>query len=235
MSNSRYTAVHADAHDVDRHFDVKLEHAAGVLGQYLTDVSDVHTPIHVIDLAPLIVGRMEQYRITQEVASEHISGLMKARVTNESTGIGLIEKQSKAGRTYYAPGLVYLDLDDAYSRSFGLPDVPAIGFGSLLTTDRFYEPGSCEAVAVYFEPEFTEQRRGMWDGAPTSFASEWDPNGYQAIVRTFASRSAAKAARRELIEAVKTIATPLTDTAVEPDSFQDNSWQEPDLSNDTDF
>lgn len=222
---SRYASVHADAHDVDRHLDARLEEAQGVLGLYVDPPS--LRPFHAVALEPLIERKAKVSGLSLDAAEARVQQLLKERCTSERTGISVKTQVAKStGREFTAPALVYLDEDHLYSRSFGLPDVPAIAFGDLITTDSMYEAGKVEAIACFFDPTLTELTHSVYRGVPEVRSDEWDPRGYIAICRTFPSHSDAVTAMRELRHAIRTIQTPPTDSAIEVDTFQDNSWME---------
>lgn len=231
-----YTA-HADSHGVSRTFGENLSEATGVLDKYVRDgdVSRPHFEHHVESLANEAVARgvKKPYDEIEWRARE----LLKFRCTDKDTMYPANPKKTQAGNDFYPAQHVYLDLDGigpATGRYYALP-VPSILFATLdperdrmfkatTTDDEGNIVGGCVAVAVYFDPDKREEDRDVpWNGQVITTASDWDPACYEGVVRTFASFTEMRHARKELIEAIRLIQTP-PESDEEPDVFDDESY-----------
>lgn len=231
-----YTA-HADSRGVSRTFGEELTDASGVLDKYVAD-GDVYRPHfehHVESLANEAVarGNRKPYDEIEWRARE----LLKFRCTDKNTMYPAVPKETKGGGEFYPAQHVYLDLDGigpATGRYYALP-VPSILFATLdperdrmfkatTTDDEGNIVGGCVAIAVYFDPDKAEETRTlMWDKQPFEAASDWDPACYEGVVRTFASFTEMRHARKQLIEAIRTIQTP-PESDEEPDVFDDEEY-----------
>ena len=163
----------------------------------------------------------------QERALDKVQTFLKFRCTDEETAYPATPKRSaRTGKTFVQLDPVYLDLDglgDSGACPPWAPQqrnattevitmVPAIYFASLdPIRDAMFVPGKCEAIAVYADPnQVVERRYSEWKMAsggtvPTESVSDWAPEQYIGIVRTFGSFASMKQAHADLKRAIRTV------------------------------
>lgn len=242
--------ISADGQGIARQFDESLSEATAIIDQYIVE-GDANRPhVHTsFDELALKATKARLAKMGREFSPKDPAGatlfemnrnrvqeLVTHRCTNEY-GVGSKMKISKAGNEWYQQFPVDLDLD-GIGQSGECPPwalgtweddewvpVPRIYFALLdPMRDSMYEPGKCEAIAVYWDgAKVTDDEsrthalwgvRGTKRQEPYVNISDWDQDGYQHIVRVFGSMQSVIQAKKDLERAIKLVTSPTpTDSA----------------------
>ena len=204
-------AVRTDGHDIDRRIAPGLDEAEGIVGRYVE--TDTLNQREHVDMSTLVNAKIGQARLDQndpgdrELAVRSIQNVLKERAVNEMTRLDR----------------VILDLDGSHGNMAWLAqDVPAIAFCALTSADKTMSQmssvGTVRAIAVYFDPKNAGTKPyTLRDGTTVQRPDQYELSGYTSIVATFGSVADAITARKELEQAVQTIARPITDSALQAD------------------
>lgn len=183
--------------DLDRRYVDELDAAEAVLARYC-DVESLR-PTHLVSLDAIVRQRAEAHPQLDHTSSHDLT-LVMSRLRNT------LKERAVAPMTRL--DRVHLDLAGEHGTRAWAADVPAIVFCSLTSQDTLFNAGRQQALAVWFDPTCAgfvtaKARSGELYTKPNVYA----PDGYVAIVGSFASIEDAVEAREELNRAVLTIST----------------------------
>lgn len=202
--------------DVDRNAVEALDQAEAFLSQFV-DPTDL-TPRVTISIEALATEKARQAGLDPSnaddlhLAARSIQNVLKERCVAELTRLDRVclDLSNETG------GKGYLSFEH-----------PSIVFCAVRSGDGLLQrhaPGKLpvRALAVYFDPSLVSTMTSVSKktGQPYSRPSQYDPNGYVAIVECFGSVAQAEAARDELTRAVAAIQRPISDTAYEDDEIR---------------
>ena len=216
-NNSEFnTGIATDGSDIDRNLHEGLEAAEGIIGRYVEP--DTLAQREAINFSALVNSKAAQAGLdtTDEgdmlLLVRKIQGVLKERSVNELTRLDR----------------VVLDLSGEPGRqSWMATDVPAVVFCAVKSSDGSLQnladdkTSKVRALAVYFDPQLAgsrdfQHRDGTFGTKPNVYSAD----GYTSIVGTFTSVADAEAARDELRQAVRVVASPTTDGAMNADPIR---------------
>ena len=224
------SGISADGYDVDRTIDTELGHAVGTLRKYVASL-DTLEPAYKVDTSDLALRHQMNSGVTKGKALADVKTWFKQVAVDQPRCI--------------EDGIVFLDVDNKWGgRSWALPDVPAVIFGTLLPSakhDRdLFMPGQLECVALWFDP--TRNKTVSYESkAGNTYDKCWlfGKDAYLGIVAVFPDYDACEEARDELAAAVETIRTAPDHSAIEFDPYQrldvdetEHQWGEDEDSDD---
>lgn len=194
--------------DLDRDASAALDEAQAVLEQFCNP--ETLSPRFEIDPTAVVSSYSEQNRVPAgQALSLYQSGLKMLatgqRTRFDSGRVSLDVDGIAGGRTWSVPGPVR-SMDER-GNEFTDEDsvVPQVVFCSLSLDSALYVPFEVEAIAVHYLPSrkvVTKIRQR--DGVPYQVSDDYSDAGYLGIAKTYRSADEAKAARDELVTAVRT-------------------------------
>lgn len=198
--------------DVDKSVIETLDEVEAVLAHYVLLENDMK-PIEHVSLMAMAVERAKDHPLYSHANDddvvtmyERLQGAMKELSVNEMTRLDR----------------VHLDLTgDGDVPAWQSTSIPSIAFARLRSTDSLYQEGRQVAIAVYFDPALVGTRHVEGKTGWYSKPDVYDPLGYTAVVRSFATVDHARRAKADLERALQTLRTlKVTDTALEDDPIR---------------